>query len=332
MERDLPNPTLAPGEAISATTAGFFQHPAALVESAQIGPRTRIWAFVHILPGAVIGADCNICDHVFIENDVRIGNRVTVKCGVQFWDGIVIEDDVVVGPNATFSNDSFPRSKRYPQRFARTTVRAGASIGANATILPGLTIGQKAMIGAGAVVTHDVPPHAVVTGNPARITGYVDVLQDRHTPKLQLDAVTGLASPHALTVRGVTLHSMPIISDVRGSLTAGEFGQQLPFVPQRYFTVFNVPSHEVRGAHAYRALHQFFVCLKGACALVVDDGHNRVELKLNTPAIGVHVAPLVWGTQYKFSPDAMLLVLASDKYEPDDYIRDYDEFVQLLNP
>jgi len=150
---------------------GFFQHTHALVESEHIGDGTRIWAFVHVLPQAVIGSDCNICDHVFIENDVIIGNRVTIKCGVQIWDGLRIEDDVFVGPNATFTNDLYPRSKEYPEKFAQTHIAKGASIGANATILAGLRIGEKAMVGAGAVVTKDVPAHAIVVGNPARIMG-----------------------------------------------------------------------------------------------------------------------------------------------------------------
>ena len=161
------NDSMTPG-------TGYFRHPAALVESEHIGPRTRIWAFAHVLPGAVIGADCNICDHVFIENDVRVGDRVTVKCGVQLWDGVVLEDDVFVGPNATFTNDPFPRSKQPPTEFSRTIVKAGASIGANATLLSGITVGRNAMVGAGAVVTHDVPENSVVVGNPARVSGKID--------------------------------------------------------------------------------------------------------------------------------------------------------------
>lgn len=152
---------------------GLFIHSHAICESSKIGVNTRIWAFVHILPGAVIGEDCNICDHVFIENDVILGDRVTVKCGVQLWDGIRIEDDVFVGPNATFTNDLFPRSKVYPASFANTIIRRGASIGANATILANLEIGEFAMVGAGAVVTKSVPAKAIVVGNPARIVGYV---------------------------------------------------------------------------------------------------------------------------------------------------------------
>ncbi len=149
-------------------------HQHALVEpGARIGPGTRVWAFAHILPGAVIGQDCNICDQTFIENDVVVGDRVTIKSGVQLWDGVTLGDDVFVGPNATFTNDPFPRSRQRPTSFPRTYVCNGASIGANATILPGLTIGEAAMVGAGAVVTKDVPPEAIVVGNPARIVGYV---------------------------------------------------------------------------------------------------------------------------------------------------------------
>jgi len=151
----------------------FFAHEKALVESDQIGENTRVWAFAHVLPGARIGIDCNICDHVFVENDVIIGDRVTIKCGVQVWDGVRLEDDVMVGPNATFTNDLFPRSKQ-PFELRYTTVKQGASIGANATILCGITIGKGAMVGAGAVVTKDVPDFALVVGNPARIVRYME--------------------------------------------------------------------------------------------------------------------------------------------------------------
>jgi UDP-2-acetamido-3-amino-2,3-dideoxy-glucuronate N-acetyltransferase len=147
-----------------------FIHPQALIEpGAIIGARTRIWAFSHVLGGAILGEDCNICDHTFIEGNVRLGNRVTIKCGVYLWDGLRLEDDVFVGPNATFTNDPFPRSKNHLEGWPETFVKRGASIGANATILPGLTIGEKAMVGAGAVVTRDVPAFAVVVGNPARV-------------------------------------------------------------------------------------------------------------------------------------------------------------------
>ena len=139
------------------------------VMSQAIGEGTRIWQYVVILPGAVIGNNCNICSHIFIENDVVVGNNVTLKNGVYLWDGITVEDDVFIGPNVTFSNDPYPRSKHYPEQFAKTVIRRGASVGANATILPGVTLGEGCMIGAGAVVTKDVPAYATVIGNPACI-------------------------------------------------------------------------------------------------------------------------------------------------------------------
>ena len=157
-------------------------HPLADVQSSLIGASTRIWQYVVILPNARIGADCNICSHVLIENDVIIGDRVTVKSGVQLWDGLRIEDDVFIGPNVTFTNDPFPRSKQYPAAFPITTVRAGASIGGGAVILPGITIGRRAMVGAGAVVTKSVPDGAVVVGNPARIVRLVEVADERDDP------------------------------------------------------------------------------------------------------------------------------------------------------
>src|SRR3954452_13388596 len=150
----------------------YFAHDDARVESDTVGDRTRVWAFAHVLPGATIGEDCNICDGVFVEGDVRVGHRVTVKPGVQLYAGVTLEDDVFVGPNATFTNDLYPRSRQWLDEHPRIVVRRGASIGANATILPGIEIGTGAMVGAGAVVTRSVPPHAVVVGNPARITGY----------------------------------------------------------------------------------------------------------------------------------------------------------------
>lgn len=144
-------------------------HPLADVQSKSIGAGTVIWQFVVVLAAARIGKNCNLNAQVFVENDVVIGDNVTVKCGVQLWDGVTLEEGVFVGPNATFTNDLFPRSKVYPEKFVRTLVKKGASIGANATILAGVTIGEGALVGAGAVVTKDVPDGVVVAGNPARV-------------------------------------------------------------------------------------------------------------------------------------------------------------------
>ena len=154
-------------------SASAFVHPLADVAECRIGDRTRVWQFVVILKGASIGEDCNICAHSLVEGDVVVGDRVTVKSGVQLWDGTRLHDDVFIGPNVTFTNDLFPRSRRRPERFATTTIRKGASIGGGAVLLPGITVGERAMVGAGAVVTKDVPDGTVVVGNPARYIGHV---------------------------------------------------------------------------------------------------------------------------------------------------------------
>lgn len=149
--------------------ADYFVHALADCQSRQIGAGSRVWQFTVVLAQARIGRDCNINSHCFIENDVQLGDRVTVKCGVYLWDGLRVEDDVFIGPNVTFTNDKRPRSKVYPDAFLPTVIKAGASIGAGAVILPGLCIGRRAMIGAGAVVTRDVPDDAVVYGDAARL-------------------------------------------------------------------------------------------------------------------------------------------------------------------
>jgi acetyltransferase-like isoleucine patch superfamily enzyme/dTDP-4-dehydrorhamnose 3,5-epimerase-like enzyme len=304
----------------------YFQHPQALVESTTIGKNSRFWAFVHVLPGAVIGEECNICDHVFIENDVTIGNRVTIKCGVQVWDGVRLADDVFVGPNATFTNDAKPRSKPDSWHLEQTFVQERAAIGANATILPGLTIGKNAMVGAGAVVTKNVPANAIVVGNPAHIIGYVSSLKQGEIKNSFLTDETALSVHHSV-VKGVTVYRLPVVEDIRGKLTFAEYGQFLPFVPQRYFLVYDVPSREVRGEHAHKELLEFLVCVKGTCSVLVDDGVNSEEILLNNPRYGLHLPAMTWTVQYKYSSDAILMVLASDIYKGDDYIRDYDEFL-----
>lgn len=151
-----------------------FIHPSADVAECFIGEGTRVWQFVVILKGARIGRDCNICAQTLIESDVIVGDRVTVKSGVQLWDGMRLGNDVFIGPNVTFTNDRHPRSKEYPERLWGITVEQGASIGANATLLPGVTIGRGAMVGAGAVVTQDLPAKAVAVGNPAKIIRYLN--------------------------------------------------------------------------------------------------------------------------------------------------------------
>jgi len=306
-------------------------HETADVQSRFIGERTRIWQYAVVLPDAKIGSDVNICSHCFIENDVVIGDRVTIKSGVSLWDGIRIGDDVFVGPNVTFTNDKFPRSKVYPEKFFETRIENGASIGGGAVLLPGVIIGTGAMVGAGAVVTKSVPPYAIVTGSPARITGYVE--NAASSSSIKHESLTTILVSEESSVRigvgDVTMHRFKFIRDMRGDLTFGEFPKDIPFEPKRYFLVFNVPSEKTRGEHAHHKCHQFLICVKGSCAVVADDGQSRCEVLLESPDMGIYLPPLIWGIQYKYSSDAVLLVFTSDNYDASDYIRNYSEFIDI---
>jgi len=311
---------------MSESISGVFVHEQGICESDNVGAGTRVWAFAHVLPGARIGTDCNVCDHVFIEDDVVVGDRVTIKSGVQLWDGVRLGDDVFVGPNATFTNDRYPRSKQYPDSYPETIVADGASIGANATILPGITIGQGAMIGAGAVVTRDVPARAVVFGNPARIAGY-DAAETMHIDEEKAADEIGR---RLLGVGETQIWPLRRARDLRGSLTVAEFGDDLPFVPKRAFMVYDVPNERVRGEHAHRWCEQFLLAAAGSLNVLVDDGKNRRNVILDRPNVGLYMPAMIWGSQYRFSADTVLLVFASHEYDPADYIRSYDEFLSAV--
>lgn len=308
----------------SRNTIHMFAHSLTDVQSPHIGEGTRIWQFCVVLPGAQIGRDCNICSHVFVENDVVIGDRVTVKCGVQLWDGLRVADDVFIGPNVTFTNDVFPRSQQHPERYAVTTIHQGASIGANATILPGVAIGRNAMVAAGAVVTRDVPPYAIVKGNPARISGYVQEKALKGTP------VVAAGVMPAARMRGIEFVKFIKASDLRGDLLAVELAQHIPFEVKRMFYVMNVPSHHVRGEHAHKDCHQLLVCLRGSVTVTADNGTEREEWVLDRPDIGLHIHPGVWAAQWRYTGNAVLAVFASHSYDPADYIRDYEEYLRFV--
>lgn len=181
------------------------------------------------------------------------------------------------------------------------------------------------MVGAGSVVTHNVPPHAKVVGNPARIVGYVDVVGEAPQPEL----VKPGTSPTPLGE--ATIHHLPKVVDLRGSLIFGEASRHVPFEVKRYFLVYDVHSEHIRGEHAHRRLHQFLVCVAGSCNVVTDDGVTRHEVVLDAASQGIHIPPMVWATQYKFTRDAVLLVLASEHYDASEYIRDYYEYLVLRN-
>jgi UDP-2-acetamido-3-amino-2,3-dideoxy-glucuronate N-acetyltransferase len=300
---------------------------ACIERGAKIGARTRVAAFAHIAAGARIGASCEIAEHVVVERGVDIGNRVSIASGVKLAAGVHIEDDVRIGANTAFANH-LPASHRHAAQGAGAIVRAGAIIGANATVLPAVVIGRAAVVNAGAVVTLDVPPNAIVGGNPAQLLGYVDSIRvaGRRLSTTRGGIANGIRK---LAVKGVVLHELSMIHDLRGNLSVGEVGKGLPFAPRRYFVISDVPNDKVRGEHAHRKLKQFMVCLRGRCSILVDDGKRREEVVLDSTQAGLYVPPMIWAAQYKYSADAMLLVLASAEYDAGDYIGDYDEFMRL---
>ncbi len=259
-----------------------------------------------------------------VDAGAELAYDCVVKSGAYVGPGVVLESGTCVGANAVFV-EAAPGTAAAPTR-----VKAGAWIGPNATVHAGLTIGARAVVQPGAVVTRSVPPAAIVEGNPAAIVGYVGATGHVADAPVLAAAPARRPSVQQTPVKGVTLHHFPLVPDLRGNLTVGEFDRQVPFKPLRYFMVFGVPSREIRGEHAHRACHQFLICVRGTCAVVADDGVNKIEVPLEGPDRGLYLPPMTWGVQYKYSPDAMLLVFASDYYDAGDYIRDYADFLDLV--
>lgn len=229
-----------------------------------------------------------------------------------------IDPNVTIGPRVVLAGD-------------RIELRANARLDPACVIGEGVTVGQGAWVRAGAVVLHSVPPNAIVEGNPAQVVGYLDAAgSDRRPDPRHIDirAYDHLPRPTRvpLDVGDSALFLMRRIEDVRGALTVGEVPTEVPFSPSRYFVVFDVPSIELRGEHAHRQCQQFLICMHGSCRVLLDNGERRCEVTLDRPDMGVFMPEMIWGTQYRYSSDAVLLVFASRPYETDDYLRTYDEF------
>lgn len=257
-------------------------------------------------------------EHTLVEPGVSIGSDVTIRFGVALRTGTVVEDGVTIEANVAFT-DSEDGAATVLKRFAR--------IGAQSVIQSGVTIGERATVRPGSFVTSNVPPLAIVQGNPARIVGYNGTLFQDANGSARTRKDVGVA---ATSIEGVTLHRLPHAADLRGELSYAEIGEHVPFEIKRFFLVYGVAGKEVRGEHAHRTLRQFLVCVHGQCSIVVDDGTRREEFLLDDPTLGLHVPPLVWAVQYKHAAEAVLLVLASDRYDPNDYIRDYSEFLNVI--
>ncbi|MFS2005423.1 WxcM-like domain-containing protein [Duganella sp. CT11-25] len=273
-------------------------------------------------PGAAVAASAMLGDFVVAYPGAEVGEHCRVHGFTQLWPGVRLEAGAELGPGVTLEAPASPQAQ------VGIVIGPQARVGAGALICRGVRLGQGAVVAAGAVVAQDVPPYAVVSGSPARITDYVQNASG--APAMawhQRATFPQQPSVVPLGVGGVTLHRFKFLQDPRGDLSVGEFDKEIPFLPKRYFLVMNVPSDKTRGEHAHRQCHQFLVCVKGSCAVVVDDLDQRCEVQLDSPDLGVYLPPMTWGIQYKYSSDAVLLVFASDYYAADDYIRDYDEFV-----
>lgn len=235
---------------------------------------------------------------------------------------VTLERGVKIGPRVTFvGGDTVVRSD--------TVIEAASVVGENVVIGPG------AFVRAGSVVLRSVPPNAIVEGNPAYVVGYLDYGVRRGaipTTVLDVSSFNGAKPPLSiqLGVGDSAIYRMRSVTDARGSLSVGEVSEELPFAPARYFLVFDVPSSELRGEHAHRICQQFLICVHGSCRVLLDDGKRRCEVTLDSPDLGVFMPPMIWGTQYKYSADAVLLVFASHAYDGSDYLRSYDDFLAEL--
>jgi len=255
------------------------------------------------------------------DTKASISSSAVIMPGAYIGLGVRIEDEVTIGPNAAILGKEDNIST------AAAEIRAGVVIGANATVLPGVVVGMRAVVKPGSVVTRSVPPLAIVDGNPAIIIGYAST-------SINLDAKQHINDnnerlKHSI-VKNVTLHQLALVSDLRGNLSVGEFEKDIPFKAKRYFLVFDVPTAETRGEHAHKKCKQFLVCIKGSCRVVADDGLNREEFILDSPAKGLYLPEMTWGIQYHYTNDAYLLVFASEYYDATDYIRDYDQFIAAV--
>ncbi|WP_298858702.1 WxcM-like domain-containing protein [uncultured Gimesia sp.] len=261
---------------------------------------------------------------LYADNSPLVVTRLHKEVpGVYLGPEVKIDETATIGPNAVLLG----RDENGNQA---AVIEENAKIGANATILPGVTVGVRAQVNPGSVVTRSVPPLAIVEGNPAKIIGYVETY-DTQNQTTNIHDVDSIPLGFRQTrVKGVTLHHFNMVPDLRGSLSVGEFEREIPFVPKRYFLVFDVPTAETRGEHAHLQCGQFLIAVKGSVSVVVDDGMLRDEILLDRQQMGVYLPPLTWGIQYNYSTDAVLLVFASEFYDSEDYIRDYSKFLDLV--
>lgn len=276
----------------------FHQHTTAICESNTIGDQTSVDAYSVISKTARLGKHCKIGCFSHIKDKCDIGNQTSIGSNCVIAEKVQIEEDCKLGDNVS--------------------------------ILAGIQIGQGAVIRSGSVVTRHVPPHAIISGNPAEIEYYAS----ENVESLDQSIVTSnkkIDAPLSLDVGRSALWPLPNFDDMRGTLTVSEYEKDLPFKPERSFLVYNVPNNKIRGEHAHKQCDQFLIAVHGTLSILLDDGKARREVQLQSPDQGVYMPAGIWGTQYKFSSDAVLLVFASRPYENDDYLRTYADFLNYIN-
>lgn len=270
-------------------------HPTALCSHDQIGEGTDVGAYCVIERHSIIGRNTSVSHGVTIAANTRVGDEAKIGAGARIGSGCTIGNKVTIGANAVISDG--------------ISLHIGSCVSPNSRVLM------------------SVPPYAIVGGSEASITGYVDA----NPGVLSKIKQAPTENPQESRVQGARYYQIRQFPDLRGDLSVGEFETDLPFLPKRYFLVHNVASEKIRGEHAHKKCHQFLTCVHGSCSVIADDGTNRQEFILDRPTVGVHLSPMVWGIQYKFTRDAVLLVFTSEHYDPEDYIRNYNDFSKLAS-
>ncbi|MEN6543311.1 WxcM-like domain-containing protein [Parvibaculum sp.] len=255
----------------------------------------------------------------FIDPTSTLSPSATIGPLAYVGPGAVVGDSVVIGPGAQILSDSD----------RPTIIKPWAVIGGGSTVTAGVEIGTYARIGSGVVVAENVPPNMILSAPRPRVLGYGEG-SGQPVARRHFSRDSKLDAPTKIGVGAGELWPVPVFSDLRGSLSAIELSTNLPFRPERIFLIYGVPSEEMRGDHAHRRCAQFLVAVHGSVSLILDDGERSVEVRLNRPNLGVYMPPMIWGTQYNYSSDAVLMVFASHSYDPSDYIRSYDQFKAIL--
>lgn len=270
--------------------------------------RTDISVGVHstaeVSPGAVLHQSVNVGAFAYVDS------------------GTICEADVSIGARTVVG---FARSAGIAE--PGPVIKHGVVIEPGAIVARGVSIESGALVRAGSVVTDDVPANAIVEGNPARVVGYTRTDGESGAPIVRPPELPG----QSVDVAGARLFRLEEVRDLRGRLTFGERGGALPFEPRRFFLVYDVPDERVRGSHAHRTLHEFLIAVYGTVMVTADNGHQRLQVELDSPTLALHLPPMIWTVQYGYSADAVLLAIVSHEYDAADYIRDYDEYRSLIN-